>query len=88
MFSSWRLHARINSETSHQVLLPLDSWHAHHSFDVIKTHQPDVAELIPHISLIVRCSIGQTLGRLTHIPSQGNTIVLIGFEGYIGAQEV
>ena len=41
-----------------------------------------------HTSLIVRCSICQDFGRLKHIPSQGNTVVSIGVEGYIGAQEV
>ena len=40
-----------NSETSHQMLLPLDSWHVRHNLNVIKTHQPDIAELIPHINL-------------------------------------
>ena len=34
-------------------------------------------------SLIVRCSVCQTLGRLAHIPIQGNTVVSIGVEGYI-----
>jgi len=47
----WRLHARIISETSHQVLLSLYLWHARHNLDVIKTHPPDIAELIPHINL-------------------------------------
>lgn len=51
MFSNWKLHARSNFETSHQVSLPLDSWHAHHNLDVIKTHQSDAAKLIPHINL-------------------------------------
>ena len=51
MFRSWRLHARTNFETSHQVSLPLDSWHVHHNLDVIKTHQPDIVDLIPHINL-------------------------------------
>jgi len=51
MFSSWRLHTRRNSETSHQVSPPLDSRHAHHSLNVIKTHQPDIIDLIPRIKL-------------------------------------
>jgi len=51
MFSIWRLHARRNSKTSHQVSLSLDLWHAHHNLDVIKNHQSDAAELIPHINL-------------------------------------
>ena len=38
-------------KTSLQVFLPLDLWHVHHNLDVIKTHQPDAAELIPHINL-------------------------------------
>lgn len=56
MFSSWRFHARSNFETSHKVLLPLDSWHACHKLDVIKTHQLDAAELIPHINLVALTS--------------------------------
>ena len=55
-FSSCTLHARITSETSHQVLLSLDLWHAHQNFDVIKTHQSDVAEKIPHINLVALTS--------------------------------
>ena len=56
MFGSQKLHARNNSETSLQVLLPLDLWHARHNLDVIKTHQPDIAELIPHINLVALIS--------------------------------
>ena len=51
IFSSSRLHARIISETSHQVSLSLDVWHARHNLNVIKTHQPDTENLIPHINL-------------------------------------
>jgi len=39
-----------------------------------------------HTCLIVRCSIFQAFGHLTHIPSQANIVVLIGDEGYIDAQ--
>jgi len=53
---NWRLHARIISETSHQMSLPLDLWHARHNLNVIKTHQPDAAKLIPHINLVVLTS--------------------------------
>lgn len=35
----------------HQVLLSLDSWHVRNNLDFIETHQPDAAELIPHIDL-------------------------------------
>ena len=38
--------------------------------------------------LIVRCSIYQALGRSTRIPSQANTVVSIGDEGYIGVQVI
>ena len=47
-----------------------------------------LAPLGLHTSLIIRCSICQDLGRLTHIPSQGKIAVSIGVEGYIGAQAV
>lgn len=56
IFSSCRLHARISSETSHQVLLSLDLWHAHHNLDVIKTYQPNDTKLIPHINLVALTS--------------------------------
>ena len=36
--------------------LPLDLWHARHNLNVIKTHQPDAAKLIPHINLVVLTS--------------------------------
>ena len=51
IFSSWRLHARIISKTSHQVSLFLRLWHAHCNLDFIKTYELDVADLIPHIDL-------------------------------------
>ena len=51
IFSSWRLHARIISETSHQVLVSLDLWHVHHNLDFMITHQLDIAEIIPRINL-------------------------------------
>ena len=51
IFSIWRLNARINSETSHQVSLSLYLWHVRHYLDVIKSHQLDAADLIPHINL-------------------------------------
>lgn len=51
IFSSWRLHARIISETSHQVSLSLDLWQACHNLNFIKTHQPNVVEIILHIGL-------------------------------------
>jgi len=38
------------------VSLPLDLWHVHHNLDVIKNHQLDVAELIPHINLVALTS--------------------------------
>jgi len=41
-----------------------------------------------HTYLIVGCSICQALSWLKHIPSQANTIISIGDEGYIGAQSV
>ena len=47
-----------------------------------------LASLGFHTNLIVRCRIFQDLGQLTHIPSQGNIVVSIGVEGYIGAQMV
>lgn len=49
-FSSWRLHERINSKTSHQVSLFHDLWHAGYMFDFIDTHELDIAEIIPHIN--------------------------------------
>lgn len=55
-FRSWRLHGRIISETSRQVSLFLDLWHAHHNLDFIKTHQPSAAEIIPHIDLLALTS--------------------------------
>ena len=56
MFSKWRLHARMISETSHQVLLSRDLWHACHNLDVISTHQLDATELIPHTNLVALTS--------------------------------
>jgi len=51
IFSSYRLHARIILESSRQVSLSLDLWHAHLSLDFIKNHQPETVEIIPHIYL-------------------------------------
>ena len=42
---------RIILETSHQVSLSLDLWHARHNLNVIKTHQLEVSKLILHINL-------------------------------------
>lgn len=56
MFSSLGLHARRNSEASQQASIPLDSWHAHHNLDVIKTLQPNAAKLIAHINLVAMTS--------------------------------
>ena len=38
-------------ETSLQVSLFLDLWHVHHNLNLIKTYEPNTAELIPHIDL-------------------------------------
>jgi len=56
IFSSWRLHAKIISETSLQVSFFLDLWHAHHNLDIIKNHQLNIVELIPDIYLATLAS--------------------------------
>jgi len=72
MFSSWRLHARSNSETSLQVLLPLDLWHVCHNLDVIKTHWLDTTEIIHHINLVALTS---------HIKSRSSRHIQLNYFG-------
>jgi len=41
-----------------------------------------------HMILVERCSLYHSLDWLAHIPSLANPNVLIGDEGYIGAQVI
>lgn len=53
-------------ETSCQVSIFLDLWHACHNLHFIKIRQPDGAEIIPHIDLVALSS---------HIASRSHRLI-------------